>query len=394
MTTQWRTCPHFGDCGGCAYQDIPYEEQLAKKHEVVRAALSDRLSATDIIESPVVPGPPIRYRNKMEFTFDPCGRPGLHRKGEFRSIVPIETCQLCTREMEEVLRRVATWSHQWGLEGYDKRSRRGLLRHLALRTAGDGTLLVSLFTAREPASDLERAAIESLPSLLDDLALGGLLWIVNPDRADAAKVDAARTRLLRGTPFILDRLHGFAFRIGVDTFFQINLAGARVLIDLVRQFCDAPAATGPIFDLFSGVGTFSLPIARDFPDISVVGIELGEDAVSSARQNAQDNGLDNVFFVQMDARRGIPEAISQFGVPEIVILDPPRSGAGGKVMRKIGRTDATRVIYVSCNPASLAVDVEELEAFGYAPRRVVPVDMFPQTPHVETVVLLTQTSSA
>ncbi len=388
MSVAWEICPHFGDCGGCSYQDMPYEEQLRMKAKAVRNALGGAEFSGVVVEDPLAPGPPLRYRNKMEFTFGPDGSLGLHRRGDFRSIIPLQRCLLPSEDMETVLQRVSVWSREWGLSGYDKRAHRGLLRHLSVRSSADGDLLVSLFTSREELDDVEERALGDLGNYLDGLPVRGLLWIVNPAKADAARTDEGRTEKLSGSPEIMDRLAGFDFKIGVDTFFQINLRGAEKLIELVRDFSWDPAGGGAFFDVFSGVGTFSLPLARDFAPDPVVGIEIVTMAVESARENARRNGLSNAHFLESDARRGLPLAQDLWGVPGRVVLDPPRSGAGGKVMRKIGRTGARKIVYVSCNPESFAVDARQLMEFGYRIDSVVPVDMFPQTEHVECVVSL------
>ncbi len=383
-------CPHFGDCGGCQMQDVSYAEQLARKEVSIRRALSGPEFSDTVIERPIGMAKPLRYRNKMEFTFDPSGRPGLHRRGDYLGIVPIRRCYLCSESMEEVLRRVAEWSRRWGLSGYDKHSHSGLLRHLSVRESVRGDLLVSLFTSREELTRKEHCALDSLFAELKGLTVGGLLWVVNPARSDAARTDEGRTVLLAGEDTILDSLAGFDYRIGVGTFFQINVAGAEKLIEIALQFSRATSREGASFDIFSGVGTFSLPLAQGLAPDPVVGIEIVPAAVISARENAAHNELTNAHFIESDARRGIPLAMERWGRPVRVMLDPPRSGAGGKVMRKIGRSEADVVIYVSCNPTSFAEDVRQLTEFGYVPRTVIPIDMFPQTNHVETVALITR----
>ncbi len=390
MDIGWSVCPHFGDCGGCDYQDVPYPEQLERKGQSVVWAFESGGFPAEVIEDPIAPGAPLRYRNKMEFTFDSCGRPGLHRKGQYRSIVPIETCQLCSEDMERVLVRVAGWSAAWNLSGYDKRERTGLLRHLGLRSSVDGDLLVAIYTSREKLEPHEERAIAALEDELHGLPVRSLLWVVNPARADAAVSSEGETTILSGSDHIIDRLSGFEFRIGVDTFFQINPAGAETLIEVVRELAMESQGSGFLLDLFSGVGTFSLPLARDFAPEPVVGIEIVPSSVASARENAARNGLNNAHFVESDARRGMPEVIDTWGTPGRILLDPPRSGAGGKVMRRIGRAETDRVIYVSCNPESLIVDAGQLADFRYRISRAIPVDMFPQTAHVECVALFTR----
>jgi 23S rRNA (uracil1939-C5)-methyltransferase len=203
----------------------------------------------------------------------------------------------------------------------------------------------------------------------------------------ADRAQAEQTHVLDGRDFIYDELAGFRYRLWYDTFFQVNPVQAEKLIELALEF-GKPRKADTVIDLFCGVGTFSLPFARRVETLA--GVEIVEKSVESARRNARDNGIDNATFLAADARRGIDRVLERFGRPDLLLLDPPRSGAGGKVMRKIGRAKPKRIVYVSCNPDTLASDIAQLAQFGYTLHTVQPVDMFPHTVHVETVVLITR----
>ena len=182
-------------------------------------------------------------------------------------------------------------------------------------------------------------------------------------------------------------MSGYRYRLWFDTFFQTNPRQAERLVELAVEMAK-PKATETMIDLFCGVGTFSLPFASRVKEL--IGVEIVEKSIESAIRNAEDNGIDNTHFITSDARRGFDQVIEKFGSPDLLMLDPPRSGAGGKVMRRIGRSQPNRIVYVSCNPESLAVDLKELLPFGYQIDQVQPVDLFPHTAHVETVVLMSR----
>lgn len=211
------------------------------------------------------------------------------------------------------------------------------------------------------------------------------MWLENTDWADRTQSEKSHT--LAGRDFIYDMMDGYKFRIWFDTFFQTNPSQAQKLVDLAVEMAE-PKKTESMIDLFCGVGTFSLPFASRVARLA--GIEIVETSIESAKRNASDNGIDNTMFLAKDARNGLAQVLETFGRPELLLLDPPRSGAGGKVMRRIGRSQPERIVYVSCNPDTFATDIKELEPFGYTLKVVQPVDLFPHTVHVECVALLTK----
>lgn len=210
--------------------------------------------------------------------------------------------------------------------------------------------------------------------------------MVNTDIAD--RTQSEDTHLLFGRDYIHDVMYGYKYRTWFDTFFQTNPTQAEKLVELALEMADAKDHERMI-DLFCGVGTFSLPFAKRVKELA--GIEIVESSIESAKRNAADNGIDNTYFLAKDARRGMDEILETWGIPDLLMLDPPRSGAGGKVMRRIARLGTDRVVYVSCNPETFAEDITWLREFGYELKTVQPVDLFPHTVHVEVVSLLVKT---
>jgi len=378
-------CPHFGRCGGCVWQHLSYEGQLKEKEDWVKSLIEAEGFSTDLVRDPIGMENPWFYRNKMEFTFSTEGDLGLHEQGNFREIIPLKECYIMDQEMKDAVLEVGTWVKDHEFPGYDKDSHTGLFRHVMVRKSFEtGEIMLAIF-ATEAYEDVSFAGelVERIEKKHPQVK--SLLWLENRDIADVAQ--AEKIDVLLGRDFIYDELVGYRYRLWYDTFFQTNPTQAEKLVEIALEMVE-PKKDESMFDLFCGVGTFSLPFASHVKHLS--GVEIVESSIESAKRNAKDNEVDNTYFLAKDARRGIDEIIEKFGVPNVILLDPPRSGAGGKVMRRIGRTGADRVCYVSCNPASFATDIKELEAFGYKLQAVQPVDLFPQTVHVELVALMSR----
>ncbi|WP_440480346.1 23S rRNA (uracil(1939)-C(5))-methyltransferase RlmD [Rossellomorea vietnamensis] len=381
-------CPHFDRCGGCVWQHWDYEGQLKHKTDHVKEALKEQGFDPALVRNTMGMDNPWRYRNKMEFTFSPEGALGLHEQGNFRKIISLETCLIASEEMVEATMEVADWVKDHHLQGYDKDKHEGLLRHLMVRQSfATGELMLALFATEAPDShpeavrDLVKRVGEKFPHVKS------LLWLENTAWAD--RTQAEEIHLLDGRDFIYDEMDGYRFRLWFDTFFQTNPTQAQKLVDLAIEMSQ-PKETEKMIDLFCGVGTFSLPFASRVGELA--GIEIVESSIESAKRNADDNGISNTTFLAKDARKGIDQMLETFGHPQLLMLDPPRSGAGGKVMRRIGRAKPERIVYVSCNPDTFATDIKELEPFGYTLDAVQPVDLFPHTVHVECVATLTLNS--
>lgn len=380
-------CPYFGPCGGCSMQHLTYAAQVRTKEQIVRESLERLAGLRDLEIRPILPAPhPYHYRNKMEFSFHPEAVLGLHERGRFDRILGIDRCLLPSPLVSEILREVKAFVQSRRLPLYDNRTHQGVLRHLVVREGTrTGQVMVGIVTAPGPfpeGPELARMLVGRHPEITS------VVWVQSGALSDALRVD--HLEVLHGRAFIEEELFGFRFRIGIETFFQTNPLAAEQLVRIALDLLDLQG-TEVVFDLYCGVGTFTLPLAARAD--RAYGIEAVEAAVEAARENARRNGVGNVEFLSGDVRRVLPSLVERIGPPDVVVLDPPRSGAGGKVMRRIGSTGPRRVLYVSCNPTTLAPDLKELLPFGYTVRVVQPSDLFPQTYHVETLVLLERAQS-
>lgn len=378
-------CPHFERCGGCVWQHWSYSGQLQHKTAHIKQAIKEQGFDPDLVQSTLGMEEPWHYRNKMEFTFSPEGDLGLHEQGNFRKVIPLETCLIAGKEMVEAAMTAAEWVKHHRLSGYDKDTHEGLLRHLMVRQSfATGEIMLALFATESPEGSLQEAAEDLVTRISHHCPnVKSLLWLENTDVADRAQSE--KDYLLAGRDFIYDEIAGYRFRLWFDTFFQTNPQQAEQLVELALEL-GQPKETEKVIDLFCGVGTFSLPFAARVKELA--GIEIVESSIASAKRNAADNGISNTRFLAKDARKGIDQMLESFGKPGLLLLDPPRSGAGGKVMRRIGRAQPERIVYVSCNPDSFATDLKELEAFGYNLKHIQPVDLFPHTFHVELVAVI------
>lgn len=399
-------CAVFGVCGGCLVQDVAYPSQWAWKAERVRRELG-RVGVPPARVGRGWPAPrPYGYRNKMEFTFGPEGLPGLHRRGGFGAVVPLAACPIALPAINRALSAVHAWAAAEALPGYDKRTGAGFLRHLLIRASeGTGDWMVLLTTTSPDRLDGGPARWEAaLGRLGDRLAsqpgFASLAWTVDESVGDALH-GLDRARVLRGRPAIEERLAGFRFRIEPPTFFQTNTPQAERLVERVLALA-APRPGERVLDLFAGTGTFTLPLARAVgPSGEVLGVDYVEAAVRAGYANATANGLSNTRWTAGTVRAVLARLVAgqpwpvAFGAPllapwrpDLVVLDPPRAGAGRKVVSRVAMLEPRRIVYVSCNPAALADDLAFLAVYGYRLVTAEPVDLFPQTPHVETVALV------
>lgn len=374
-------CPHFGPCGGCVWQHIDYPAQARAKEAIVRESLTHLGGMREAVVRAIIQAPdPWYYRNKMEFSFHPAGTLGLHERGAWNRIVPIEACFLQSEESVALVRAARAFARAAGLPPYDPQTHAGFLRSLVIREGrATGDRLVGLVTG--PGSFPQAAAF--VAAVRAAAPVTGIVRGIAHGTSDGAPITGIEP--LDGRPFLDEEVAGLRFRIGLETFFQTNTAQATRMVEYVVARAE-PLQGRAAIDLYCGVGTFSLALAR--AGARVAGVELLTSSVDAARENARMNGLDGLRFTSGDARVVLPALISEHGRPDVLVLDPPRAGVGGRVMRKIGRTGARRVIYVSCNPTTLAPDLGELLPFGYRLVDVQPFDLFPQTYHVEAVAAL------
>lgn len=379
-------CEWAGKCGGCLYQTLPYEKQLAIKEAQIKKMLDN--GGTDytfegIVSSPVVSG----YRNKVELTFGDSymGRPlalGMHQRGSFYDIAGIETCQIMTPDMRMAAMAVLDHFSKLNIPFYHRMRHEGVLRHLLLRSsAATGELLVAVVASSQAdASTMQLAELtEKLKALPLEGSLAGVLHITNDSLADVVQSD--HTEVLYGKDWITEKLLGLSFCVTLFSFFQTNSRGAELLYQTVRDYI-GETNQKVIFDLYSGTGTIAqilAPVAKH-----VTGVEIVEEAVEAARVNAKLNGLDNCSFIAGDVLKVVDDLTEK---PDLIVLDPPRDGIHPKALPKIIAFDVPTIVYVSCKPTSLVRDREVLEAAGYRMVKARAVDMFPATGGIETVAL-------
>ncbi len=398
-------CPHFAVCGGCTYQNIPYEKQLEIKKAQVRKLLKpafekqmllDGVQAdTELYINRIFEGikaSPIQseYRNKMEFSFGDEHKDGplalgMHKRGSFYDIVSVVNCRIVDEDYRKVLACVLDYFTEKNSSYFHKIRHEGYLRHLLVRKAQKtGEMLIALVTSTQETQDLAPLVTRLLELTLEG-RIAGVLHTKNDSLADVVQSD--ETVVLYGQDYFYEELLGLRFKISQFSFFQTNTLGAEVLYETARDFLGDISGEGKqnktVFDLYSGTGTIAqllAPVAR-----KVIGVELVEEAVLAARQNANLNGLDNCEFIAGDVLKVIDDIEEK---PDFIVLDPPRDGIHPKALKKIIEYQVDRIVYISCKPTSLARDLEALLDGGYRMERVAAVDQFPQTHHVETVVML------
>jgi 23S rRNA (uracil1939-C5)-methyltransferase len=378
-------CEHYPACGGCRFQDLEYGAQLAQKHAQVRDALQRIAGIAEPPLEEIVPCEPeiFHYRNKMEYSFAPTPDGfalGLHRAGRWDEVLDIRKCWLTTDFGNEIRTAIRDWAREEGLEPYSQTDNTGYLRHLVVREGRNtGQALVQLVTA--PGEHFERGYLVDVLRAFPQVR--SIHWSIN-DRP--AEVTNLPSELLWGDGWIEEELGGLRFRVRPNAFLQTNTGMAEKLYALAR---DAAQLTGTetVWDLYCGIGTIGLSLAADA--LTVWGIEVSEESVACALENAELNGITNTAFFAGNVGEVVKELLDRSGPPEVVVVDPPRAGLAGKALRRLGEIAAPRLVYVSCNPTTLAGDVKLLRGeYGYELLRAQPVDMFPHTPHVETVAVL------
>ncbi len=388
-------CPHVDRCGGCRMQELPYEAQLRLKERQVGETLRHLGGIADPPVAPIVPAPaPFHYRNKMEFSFFPAddGTPvlGLHERGTFDRVFALDTCVLPSALTVEVVRFTQRFAAGHGWRAYHPSRHTGTVRFLTVRhLAHTGQCAVQLLAARDEVHGLEAWArgLADLSPEIRTVTLG-----LNESRSNVAFAGAERTLLGDGT--VVERLLGLEFEATSNAFLQTNSAQAEALY---AAALDAARLAGDecVLDLYSGTGTLTLLFARACRE--AVGVESVADAVTRARANARRNGIANARFVCGESRPVLREWARgerpDAPRPEVVVVDPPRAGLHPRVVARICELGPRRVVYVSCNPATLARDLKDFAAGGLALAAVRPFDMFPHTPHIECVARLESTSA-
>lgn len=390
-------CKHFGECGGCRWQHLSYAAQLSFKQKQTEDALLRIGKLKDLALRPIIGADAVyEYRNKLEFTFSnkrwitktevaeqtPLGETnalGFHIPGRFDKILDIETCHLQAEPSNTIRNFVRQYALQHALSFYDIRNHTGLLRNLIIRTSSTGECMLIVAFAQEN----EEQIAGLMKALEKQFSPHSLMYVVNTKRNDT--LFDQNIRLFSGNPYITEKLGQLQYRISPKSFFQTNTEQAKKLYDVTLQFARL-SGNENVYDLYTGTGTIANYIAHAARQVT--GIEYIEDAVSDARINAALNGIKNTTFLVGDLKDVFTdEMMRTYGKPDVIITDPPRAGMHPDVVAGLCKSGASRIVYVSCNPATQARDVEAMQEY-YRAVYAQPVDMFPHTQHVENVLLL------
>lgn len=391
-------CKHFGICGGCKWQFLPYEKQLFYKQKQVEDQLR-RIGKLDLPETNLILGSKknVFYRNKLEFTFsnkrwlseyeiksgdriENSNALGFHVPGLFDKVINIEKCWLQPSPSNEIRNFIYQYALEHELDFFDIKEKRGFLRTLIIRTSsiGETMIIVSFFKEDKiQKTQLLSAIQKEFPEV------NSLLYVINQKGNDT--ITDQQIEIFAGRGFIWEEMEGLRFKIGPKSFYQTNSEQAYNLYKVAREFA---GLTGNeiVYDLYTGTGTIALFVAREVK--GVVGIEYVPEAIEDAKENAQVNGIENASFYSGDIKMVLNgDFIKKNGNPDVIITDPPRAGMDAEVVRMILDIKPSRIVYVSCNPATQARDLALLSV-SYKIVKVQPVDMFPHTHHVENVVLM------
>ena len=365
-------CVHGGEpCPGAPWQGLPYEQQLHYKQEQVAEAL-DRIGGLEGFELEEI-APAVeqwRYRNKLEYSFGEDDNEltlGFHARGRWDLIVDVDDCHLASERGNAARNAVREWARAEAVPVWDARARRGVLRNLAVREgrrAGQVQTRLVTTEARFPRPPVD------LHTMVEDEAGGtdGPTGVLGEER-------------------LREELCGLELEMSHGAFFQTNTEMAERLYAVAGEFAGL-GGSERVFDLFCGIGTIGLTMARQAGEIW--GLEIVPEAIADAERNARANGIANANFMAANARTGVRPLIEKAGKPDVVVVDPPRAGLSQKIVRRVIECEAKKIVYVSCNPTTLAPNAAQLGEAGYRLRRVRPVDMFPQTPHIECVALFEQ----
>jgi len=387
LETREPVCSIFPACGGCMYQTMSYEEQMKMKGDQVKEILDAAILEDYEFEGVKASPKEFAYRNKMEFSFgdeykDGPLSLGLHKKGSTYDVLTAADCKLVHEDMTKILLCVLEYFKERNVAYYKKMQHVGYLRHLLLRRGDQtGEILVNLVTTTQEEHDLS-LLVDALLALRLEGKIVGILHILNDSLSDVVQSD--ETRILYGQDFFYEKLLDMDFKITPFSFFQPNTKGAEILYKTVRDYIgDIHNMT--VFDLFSGTGTIAqvlAPVAKQ-----VIGVEIVEEAVEAAKENAEHNGLSNCRFIAGDVFKVLDEIEEK---PDVIVLDPPRDGIHPKALPKILDYGVDKIVYISCKVTSLARDLEMIQARGYQVEKCTAVDQFCQTVHVESIVLLSK----
>ena len=379
-------CKPFGVCGGCTYQRLYYPDELIYKEAQLRELFGD--AGIDLTNFVLHASPKDRaYRNKMEYSFGNAEKDGpmilgLHRKGRFHDIVDTTTCNIVDEDFETIRKATMAFYREKEVPHYNRLRHEGVLRHLVIRSSETRPMITVHLVTSSQGDPL----IDEYAAMLQQLRLysriTGFIHSINDGMGDVVRTDASR--IVFGSPDIMEVIHDLEFRISPLSFFQTNTKGAELLYERAVAAC-GDLSDKVVFDLYSGTGTIGQILSKHAKQ--VVAVEIAPEAVTDARENAKRNHIKNIIFWQGDVLAILDDLRE---TPDLIVVDPPRSGIHPRAIPKIARTGAPQIVYVSCNPVTLVKDLDTFREWGYEIARIESVDMFPRTPHVETVVLMSR----
>ena len=374
-------CPYFGKCGGCDFQHLSYPEELWAKRQRVQDALT-RIGGTSLqVEEILGAKNPLHYRNKSQYPVGSNGNIGFFR-ARSHEVVDIERCLIQSETSDQIARAIGAWMKRYRIAPYDERTGKGLVRHIYVRVNREGESLCCLIVnGKQVPREAELVAYicAAAPKTV------GIVLNTNTKKGNVILGDRYRT--IWGTDFLMDTLCGLSFKLSVPSFYQVNRCQAEVLYNKALEFA---ALTGEetVLDLYCGTGTITLCLARQAK--RAIGAEIVPPAIEDAKENAKRNHIENAEFFCGDAA-DIAARLETEGLrPDVISVDPPRKGLAPEVIASIADMAPQRVVYVSCDPATLGRDIKRFAEYGYRATRATAVDMFPGTRHVETVVLLSK----
>nr|WP_326127514.1 23S rRNA (uracil(1939)-C(5))-methyltransferase RlmD [uncultured Oscillibacter sp.] len=378
-------CPYFGRCGGCDFQHLSYPEELRAKRQRVQDALN-RLGGADLrVEEILGAREPTRYRNKSQYPVGPGGVIGFYR-ARSHQVVPVDRCLIQSEASDRTAKAVGDWMRRYKVSAYDESTGKGLVRHIYVRVNAAGESLCCVVAngkhlPREP----------ELAALVQSAAPRTVGVVLNTNTRPGNVVLGDQYRTIWGRDFLMDTLCGLEFKLSIPSFYQVNRAQAEVLYSKALEFAGLTGRE-TVLDLYCGTGTITLCLARRAA--RAIGAEIVPPAVADARENAARNGITNAEFFCGDAAAVAARLESQGLRPDVITVDPPRKGLSPEVIASIAGMGPERVVYVSCDPATLGRDVKVFAGLGYRADRACAVDLFPGTRHVETVVLLSKFDSS
>lgn len=381
-----RDCPSFLRCGGCVYRNISYEKELELKYNTVKNALK-RIGKTSVELEEIAFDGEYAYRNKVQYPI------GTNKNGSLvfgyyanhtHEVIPHTSCKLQSDDFAAVAESILKKAYELGMSAYDEKSQKGLLRHIVMRRACDGSMSVMLV--------INAKKLENWSLLLDAAKESGVSIVsfsINSNMKNTNVIMGDVAEILWGDDGIVDELCGKHFKISPMSFYQVNRTMTEKLYSKVKEYASLEEGE-TLLDLYCGIGTIGICVADN--ENALVGVEIVPDAVKNAENNARlnDRSESKTKFVCGDASVGVKTIMEEFGKCDVVIVDPPRKGLSPEVIEETLRAEPKRIVYVSCNPATLARDVEIFERSGYLCSKAAPFDLFPRTSHVETVVLLSR----